>query len=257
MKEQLKLYFILGSLLLAMIACGIYSTAGSFAAREEKLQEVAQNGVNPPVSFQKTTEDHTQKKANGKQLIIIDPGHGGRDGGKVGINQVLEKNVNLQISMYLADELKANGYEVILTRQTDAGLYKESDTNKKTADLNARCDLINREKPLCFIGIHQNSYTGEGAKGAQVFYYAQSEDGRALAKSIQESLIANADPDNHRVEKGNGDYYMLLHTDCLGVMVECGFLSNREEAAKLAEAGYQKKVAKAICTGIRNYFKNR
>lgn len=185
-------------------------------------------------------------------LIIIDPGHGGSDPGKVSDTGLLEKDINLEIALLLKEELGSD-YRVILTRESDAGLYSENDTNKKASDMRERCRIIEEEKADMLISIHQNSYTDPDVKGAQVFYYTHSAEGKKLAESIQNSIKEIASPDNNRVSKSNNDYYMLLHTSCPAVIVECGFLSNPGEAELLNSKDYQKLIVSAIRKGIEDY----
>lgn len=185
-------------------------------------------------------------------LIVIDPGHGGSDPGKVSDNGLLEKDINLEIALLLKEELGSD-YRVILTRESDAGLYSENDTNKKASDMRERCRIIEEEKADMLISIHQNSYTDPDVKGAQVFYYTHSAEGKKLAESIQNSIKEIASPDNNRVSKSNNDYYMLLHTSCPAVIVECGFLSNPGEAELLNSKDYQKLIVSAIKKGIEDY----
>jgi len=185
--------------------------------------------------------------------IMIDVGHGGFDSGKVGVNGELEKDINLQIALKLKKTLEDQGMSVIMTREEDKGLYDEGASNKKAQDLQRRCDLINEKKPLMTISIHQNSYTSPQIKGAQVFYYTTSAESQKLAEIIQKTLIEQVDPDNHREAKPNDSYYMLKRTSSVIVIVECGFLSNPEEAAKLTDEEYQQKLVEAICQGAFQY----
>ena len=185
--------------------------------------------------------------------IMIDVGHGGFDSGKVGVNGELEKDINLQIALKLKKTLEDQGMSVIMTREEDKGLYDEGASNKKAQDLQRRCDLINEKKPLMTISIHQNSYTSPQIKGAQVFYYTTSAESQKLAEIIQKTLIEQVDPDNHRDAKPNDSYYMLKRTSSVIVIVECGFLSNPEEAAKLTDEEYQQKLVEAICQGAFQY----
>lgn len=185
--------------------------------------------------------------------IVIDAGHGGDDPGKIGINGVLEKDINLTIAHKLKELLEAQGYEVIMTRTTGEGLYQSGTKNMKVEDMQKRCGIITKAMPVFTVSIHQNSYPEEYVKGAQVFYYGQSKEGEALAKKIQNSLITHLDPENHRVEKANESYYLLKKTPTPTVIVECGFLSNSEEAELLNTNEYQDKVAWAIMMGILQY----
>ncbi len=188
-----------------------------------------------------------------ENCIVVDAGHGGDDPGKIGINGVLEKDINLTIAYKLRDLLESQGYEVIMTRTTGEGLYQPGTKNMKVEDMQKRCEIITKAMPLFTVSIHQNSYPEEYVKGAQVFYYGQSKEGEELAKKIQSSLVAHLDPENHRVEKANESYYLLKKTPTPTVIVECGFLSNSEEADLLNTNEYQDKVAWAIMMGIIEY----
>lgn len=194
-----------------------------------------------------------QTKLTQKQIIVIDPGHGGFDPGKVGINQALEKDINLKISLYLKEQLEREHFTVILTRTEDVGLYDESDSNKKRSDMKKRVDIINQSDADLAISIHQNSFQEQTSKGAQVFYHTQSEEGKKLAEIIQAKLKENIHDGNHRMAKSNDSYYMLKNTSCPLVIVECGFLSNSTEAEKLCTEEYQEQLALAIHMGILQY----
>ncbi|HHX11493.1 MAG TPA: N-acetylmuramoyl-L-alanine amidase [Clostridiales bacterium] len=185
-----------------------------------------------------------------KLLIVVDPGHGGRDPGKVGVNGALEKDINLSISMKLRTLLEDNRFEVIMTREEDIGLYEETDSNKKRTDLNNRIHIINEANPLVAISVHQNSFTQENIKGAQVFYHQESPDGRRLAEILQAQIKGSLGDDNHRKAKSNTSYYMLKKTECPLVIVECGYLSNNNEASLLVNEEYQEKLALGIYLGI-------
>jgi len=139
---------------------------------------------------------------------------------------------------------------VILTRETDESLDKGESGSKKVADMRNRCRLIDEAKPLFTISVHQNSYTEESISGAQCFYFGQSEEGRKIAGIMQESLRSHLDTENKREAKANESYYLLKKTAYPTVIVECGFLSNSEEAAKLSTGEYQEAVAEAIADGI-------
>jgi N-acetylmuramoyl-L-alanine amidase len=185
--------------------------------------------------------------------IVIDPGHGGRDPGKVGVNNALEKDVNLSISLKLKNLLEQNDIKVIMTREEDIGLYSEGDSNKKRADLNARVNIIKDNEADLAISIHQNSFTEEYVKGAQVFFHSESQQGKQLAEIMQAQIIKTIADDNHRKAKPNSNYYMLTKTECPLVIVECGYMSNIREAALLVNEEYQEKMAYAIHLGILRY----
>lgn len=192
-----------------------------------------------------------------KLVIIIDPGHGGFDPGKVGINGALEKDINLEISKKLKQLLELNDIEAILTREDDNGLYSDFDSNKKRSDLNKRIQLIKDANADFAISIHQNSFEQEAIKGAQVFYHIKSEEGKVLATYIQEQLKTTLKDGNHRNIKQNNSYYMLKKSDCPLVIVECGYLSNNMEANLLIKDEYQEKVAWAIHLAVIKYINSK
>ena len=189
----------------------------------------------------------------GTYRVVIDVGHGGVDSGKVSADGILEKDVNLAIAKKLKVLLEQEDICVTLTRDSDTGLYQEGDSNKKVADLQNRCSLIEKIDPDCTVSIHQNSFPSPEVKGAQVFYYGQSAEGKALAELVQASLIKRADPENHRRAKANESYYLLKRTVSPTVIVECGFLSNPTEAASLTSEDYQNRLVWAIHMGVMEF----
>ena len=195
----------------------------------------------------------SQQKEEGL-TVVLDAGHGGTDPGKIGVNGEKEKELNLEITMLLKEKLEKQGIQVVLTRDSDGGLYDEQSNNKKVQDLQRRCELIHKTSPRCAVSIHQNSYTTPEVKGAQVFYYTNSAEGKKLAEGLQTALVEGVDPENHREAKGNTSYYLLKKTDVPLAIVECGFLSNVEESEKLINEEYQNKLAEAIKLGIDDYF---
>lgn len=185
--------------------------------------------------------------------IVVDAGHGGSDPGKVGVNGALEKDINLALALKLKELLENKEIEVVLTRDSDTGLYPADASNKKAADMQNRCKIITDAKPAFTVSLHQNSYVTPDIKGAQVFYYGQSQQGKELAEIIQSSLIANVAPENTRTAKANESYYLLKKTPTPTVIVECGFLSNPEEADLLLDSGYQDKLVRAVYMGVLEY----
>lgn len=196
--------------------------------------------------------DKVEKKG---YTVVLDAGHGSSDSGKVGINGVLEKDINLSISKKTKKYLEKNGICVIMTRNKDESLAEGENGNRKVQDMKARVKRINDTKPDLAVSIHQNSYHEESIHGAQVFYYEHSESGEKDARILQEALLA-VDPDNTRQVKANTTYYLLKRTEVPILIVECGFLSNQEEAEKLASEDYQKEIAKAIANGIESCLKD-
>ena len=180
----------------------------------------------------------------GEKVVILDAGHGQSDSGKIGVNGKEEKDINLSIAKKVERKLKKQRIVVKMTRTED----KELD-DTKIGDMKERVELINGTKPNLAVSIHQNSYTQEEIKGAQVFYFTHSKEGKEAAEIMQE-MFRLFDKENKRVCKGNNTYYMLKKTEVPTIIVECGFLSNWEEAEKLSTKEYQEKVAQVICDGI-------
>lgn len=184
-----------------------------------------------------------------EKRVILDAGHGGWDPGKVGSGGADEKTLNLAITQKLQAYLEAGGAEVILTRETDAALG-----SGKREDMAQRKRITNESDGDILVSIHQNAFPSARAKGAQVFYHQSSLQGKLLAEILQESLRERLDAENQRQAKENTAYYILRTTEIPAVIVECGFLSNREEEALLNAAEYQEKIAWAIYCGIWEYF---
>ena len=199
----------------------------------------------------------TSGKNTDPVTVVIDPGHGGNDPGGIGVSGVLEKDVNPSVALDLKAYLEHQGMNVVMTRETDQGLYSETAQNKKKEDLAKRISIIEETKPDFVLCIHQNIFTDAKYSGAQVFYYKESEEGARLASSIQSQLIKGVDPGNTRVPKSNMNYYMLKQSPVPIVIVECGFLSNIEEEAKLGTREYQRDLAWNIYLGTMHYLNGR
>ncbi len=185
------------------------------------------------------------------KIVLLDAGHGGWDPGKVSADGVLEKEINLQVMQKLQMYLEQGGAYVLDTRVTDEALG-----GKKQTDLRERRNLIDEGKEDLFVSIHQNAYPQENVKGAQVFYYADSDGGKRLAEYIQSQLKSFAQPYNNRVAKADSSIYILKKTSIPAVIVECGFLSNLMEKENLSSAEYQERLAWAIYLGILDYCKS-
>lgn len=187
-----------------------------------------------------------------QHVICIDAGHGGSDPGKVGEPDILEKDINLSLSLKLQKLLEKKNFKVYMTRNGDYNLADSKD-NQKRSDLSNRKQLIFENDPVAVISIHQNSYPSSDVHGAQVFYPQGSEKSKMLADSIQSSLIKGLDPKNHRQAKANAEYYLFRNNPYPIVIVECGFLSNPEELKLLQDNTYQKKAVHSIYQGLKNY----
>lgn len=197
----------------------------------------------------------TTKKINGK-TVVIDPGHGGDDPGKIGVNKEKEKDVNSAISKKLFQVLNEQGYKVVLTRSEDVVLG-DGDKFSKISDLNKRCEIINNayeENNKCImVSIHQNSFTQTSVHGAQSFYFQRSEQSKLLGETLQKILNEKVN-EKEKKAKPNDSYYILINSKCPGIIVECGFLSNSDEATKLTNETYQKELAEILSEGISTYF---
>ena len=190
-------------------------------------------------------------------VVVVDAGHGGTDPGKVGVDGSLEKDINLAVAERLKTYLEQDDVKVIMTRETDTGLYSEANSRKKMADMKKRCEIIEESGADLVVSIHQNSYHEEPVSGGQVFYYRDSSKGKALAEILQDRFDYVLGDQNRRLPKANGNYYLLLHVKCPIVIVECGFLSNRKEAALLNSGEYQDKLAYTIHMGIMEYLNKK
>lgn len=192
------------------------------------------------------------KVSEGTDVVVVDAGHGGGDPGKVGIGDILEKEINLQIAEKVRSGLEKKKIRVVMTREEDRMLAEDRGDQNKAADMKARVACINGAQAGLAVSIHQNSYPDASVHGAQVFYYSDSEEGKAAAQIMQRALLA-ADPDNTRQEKANDSYYLLRRTEAPTIIVECGFLTNPEEAQNLSSDEYQEKIAQAVCSGVTEY----
>lgn len=201
-------------------------------------------------------KDNMALETKGGKVIAVDPGHGGFDPGKIGVNNALEKDINLAVSLKLKELLEKQGYEIVLTREADEALHAEGENGSKQEDMKRRVDVINEAKAVLAVSIHQNSFTQESSHGAQVFYHPQSEEGKKLALVMQETIKEMIADDNHREAKSNDSYYILRKTEGLVIIIECGFLSNYKEAELLITEDYQNKMAEAICAGLVKYLDN-
>lgn len=182
-------------------------------------------------------------------LVVIDPGHGGRDPGKVGVNEVTEKEINLSIAAKVKEELENKGIQVVMTRTKDEEVEEGEEGSRKVQDMKARVSLINETDPDLAVSIHQNSYSDAGVSGAQVFYYTHSGEGKRLADRMEQAL-EKLEKIEVRESKANDTYYLLRRTEVPTLIVECGFLSNPQEANLLADQSCQKEIAEAIANGI-------
>ncbi|NGT48642.1 N-acetylmuramoyl-L-alanine amidase CwlD [Clostridium perfringens] len=203
-------------------------------------------------SFLKVNAEENNK------VIVIDPGHGGIDGGAKSENGVIEKDINLSISLKTKAALESKGYKVIMTRSEDVGLYTDGKKvrEKKIEDLGNRVKIKKENKCDAFISIHQNMFPQKNCKGAQV-WSANNEPSQKLGKIIQQKFKEEVDQNNKREAKVAKKEYKILNDGYEGasVIVECGFLSNPEECELLGKEDYQNKIANTLANAIDEYFK--
>jgi N-acetylmuramoyl-L-alanine amidase len=196
------------------------------------------------------------KSSSQKKLILIDPGHGGFDGGGSSKTGILEKEVNLSISFKLRQELQKIGYNVLMTREEDKLLYDKNDKSRsrKTQDLANRCKIKNESNCDMFISMHLNMFPQSQYYGAQV-WYSRLEESKKFAHILQENLKIDLNSGNKRVEKSALNEYRVLKSGNMpSVIVECGFLSNAVEAEKLNTEEYQILIAKSIAKSVSQYY---
>lgn len=191
-----------------------------------------------------------------RPVIVLDAGHGGLDSGAVGKSGVLEKDVNLSVVKHLQKLLELSGFKTVLTRSEDVSIYDpgvEGIRNQKLSDMDNRLEIIQSYPDSVFLCIHQNNYTDPQYFGGQMFYNNNNPDNRTLAQ-IMQNRFAQLQPGNDREIKLSGDELFLLKSNPNpSLMIECGFLSNPEEEAKLATDEYQQKLTFTIYSGLLEY----
>ena len=191
-----------------------------------------------------------------EKIVIIDAGHGGEDSGAVGVNGVLEKDLNLAIALEMGKMLEEKGYIVVYTRTDDRLLYTEEQNIKgirKISDLKNRCKFAEKYPASLFISIHMNSFGSPKYSGLQVYYSEKSDESRMLAEKIQTKVVQDIQNENNRSVKPGKNMYILENTDNVAVLIECGFLTNEAECKKLSEKEYQKELSFSIVCAIIEY----
>lgn len=236
--------------IIKILGTAVFLTAVFFVGRQAAVVVNSVGQHQTETAVRHTADDYSKMQ---KYCVVVDAGHGGDDPGKVGVNGALEKDVNLAIARRLAVLLEQSDVKVVMTREDENGLYDAGASSKKVQDMKRRIEKMEEVSPDIVVSVHQNSYEGASIKGAQVFYYTGSAEGKQLADIIQERMIQGLDPENHRVAKENDSYYLLKKTSKPIVIVECGFLSNPQEAELLVDPAYQERVAWQIHMGILQY----
>lgn len=192
-----------------------------------------------------------------ENVIVIDAGHGGVDGGATSCTGVLESQINLEIALKLNDLMHLLGHKTVMIRMTDISVYTQGQTiaAKKVSDLKERVRIVNETEDALLVSIHQNTFSDSRYGGAQVFY-AQTEESQKLAQLLQQNLISILNPDSNRKAKKADGVYLMEHIEKTGVLVECGFLSNVEEEAKLRDSTYQKMLCSVIASAVSSFLSN-
>ncbi|MBQ7004223.1 MAG: N-acetylmuramoyl-L-alanine amidase [Oscillospiraceae bacterium] len=197
------------------------------------------------------------KYEGNRPVIILDAGHGGMDGGCSSAAGDVEKNINLAILLDLRELLEMSGYSVTVTRDTDVSIHDkgvEGIANQKSSDMDNRLAIFNSADNAICISIHQNQFTDPKYSGAQMFYSDSHPQSGTLAQTIQDQFVTFLQPDNTREIKLCGkELFLCYYSENPTVMVECGFLSNPDEAALLVTEDYQQKVAFTIYAGLMEY----
>lgn len=195
-----------------------------------------------------------------QKTVIVDAGHGGDDGGAIGIDGTVEKDINLDIALKLEKILNFYGFNVIMTRTQDVmtcddGL--DSLRKRKISDIHNRFELMRKNPDAIFISVHQNKFEDSSQHGTQVFYSGNDERSKELAEAIQTSVTLTLQRKNDRVVKKSGSgIYLLYHAKIPAVLVECGFISNSDEVKKLKDESYRMKLAILIADGLLKYLSN-
>jgi len=209
---------------------------------------VAATPTRSNIFFNTSTSESATKST--KPVVIIDAGHGGIDGGASSSDKIIEKDINLAIALKLKRLFQMSNCEVILTRETDKMLNDDGVKKRKASDLSNRVKIANKYPDAIFISIHMNTYPKEKYKGMQIFFSANNLDSANLAELLKKNNKSYLQPENNREIKRGKDIFVLENIKTIGILVECGFLSNHEEAHMLTKDDYQNKLAKIIFASV-------
>ena len=194
-------------------------------------------------------QDSTQNEG---KTVIIDAGHGGEDPGAVGLSGTLEKELNLEISKLLKETLTLCGFTVVMTREEDVLLDGADDgTSKKNRDLRNRLQFTKDYPEAVFISIHMNKFSLESCSGLQVYYSGNHPESESLAETVRLTVKQRIAPGNDRqIKKATSSIYILHRSEIPSILIECGFLSNAAEEARLNDEQYRRELAFAICNAV-------
>ena len=193
------------------------------------------------------------------KIVILDAGHGGEDPGACAEDGIYEKDLNLQITLEIGKALEEKGFIVVYTRTDDRLLYKEEENIKgirKISDLKNRCKIAERYPDSIFVSIHMNSYGNSKYSGLQTYYSTKNDKSKLLAESVQNKVISELQTNNNRTIKSGNSIYVLENIENPAILIECGFMTNKEELKKLSEKEYQKQLSFLIVCGIIEYIEN-
>ena len=193
------------------------------------------------------------------KIVILDAGHGGEDPGACAEGGIYEKDLNLQITLEIGKTLEEKGFIVVYTRTDDRLLYKEEENIKgirKISDLKNRCKIAERYPDSLFISIHMNSFGNSKYSGLQTYYSTKNDKSKLLAESVQNKVISELQTNNNRTIKSGNSIYVLENIENPAILIECGFMTNKEELKKLSEKEYQKQLSFLIVCGIIEYIEN-
>jgi N-acetylmuramoyl-L-alanine amidase len=246
-----KSLFIIGMVLLAalLLSGGVYLLA--------MYLEPLSHTILTDDSVNVKENDEIFAKSEQRPTIILDAGHGGEDSGAVGVDGVLEKDLNLALAFRLRDLLRFEGWRVILTRDSDILLYDPKvELSHKVQDLKNRLNFGSVYPDSVFVSIHMNRFPAESCKGLQIYYSPNHPVSGSLAERLQSDVKNYVDPANHRLSKKATTSIFILHRiQNPAILIECGFISNYEEASMLQNDSYQKKLTAVISAGLYNHFR--
>ncbi len=190
-----------------------------------------------------------------RRRIVLDAGHGGKDGGAESVTGSKEKQLNLDISLSMRETLHILGYEVIMTRESDVELTHSDGGTRKMQDLKGRLEIAQSNADATFVSIHMNKFPQSKYSGLQVYYSPNHKDSFALAKTVQDTVKNTLQPDNDRkIKKADSTIFLLHKIESPAILVECGFLSNQNEAELLDTSEYREKLSSSIVIAITNSF---
>lgn len=191
------------------------------------------------------------------KCIVLDAGHGGEDGGAVSKSGIVEKDLNLAITLKVKELLEDSDIQVILTRDSDVMLSDNTSAKiakRKVEDINKRIEITNSSNADMLVSIHMNSFPKNYCKGWQIFYQENNSVGEEIAVLIQNNIKEVLQTQNNRVPQSISNVKLVNKSKIPAIIVECGFLSNDEEAEMLTKEDYQDKIVQGICNGIVSWY---